>query len=108
MQRTIAGLQEYRVAQPLVQPQADRLRVKWKASHGEYYKINFNGAMFTEIDRAGIRVIIRDYKGFAMASLSQIIPLPLTVVELETLAAAKALEFALELGLDFDIIEGDS
>ena len=64
--------------------------------------------MFTEIDRVGIRAIIRDYKCLAMASLSQIIPLPLIVVELETLAVKKALEFALELGLDYAILERDS
>ena len=62
--------------------------------------------MFTKIDRVGIRAIIRDYKCLAMASLSQIIPLPLIVVELETLAVKKALEFALELGLDFAILDG--
>ena len=64
--------------------------------------------MFTEIDRVGIRAIIRDYKCLAMASLSQIIPLPLNVVELETLVVTKALEFALELGLDYAILERDS
>jgi len=64
--------------------------------------------MFTEIDRVGIRAIIRDYKCLAMASLSQIIPLPLNVVELETLVVTKALEFALELVLDYAILERDS
>ena len=43
-----------------------------------------------------------------MASLSHSIPLPLTVLEIETMAAVTALEFALELGLDYAILEGDS
>ena len=51
------------------------------------------------MDRAGIGVIIRDYNGLVMASLSQAIPLPLTVLE----TAARALE----LGLDSVILEGD-
>ena len=55
--------------------------------------------MFTSLDRAGIGVIIRDYNGLVMASLSQAIPLPLTVLE----TAARALE----LGLDSVILEGD-
>ena len=42
-----------------------------------------------------------------MASMSQIIPLPLIVVELETLAAIKALEFATDLGLAPVVLEGD-
>ena len=43
-----------------------------------------------------------------MASLSQNIPLPHLVVNLETLAACRALEFSLELGFDKAILEGDS
>ena len=42
-----------------------------------------------------------------MASLPQPIPLPLIVLETETITAARALEFALELGLDSIILEGD-
>ena len=43
-----------------------------------------------------------------MASLSQKISLPQTVVELETLAATRAMEFSIELGFSKVIIEGDS
>ena len=42
-----------------------------------------------------------------MASLPQPIPLPLIVLETETITAARALEFALELGLNSIILEGD-
>jgi len=37
-------------------------------------------------DRAGIRVIIRDNQGTFMVSMSQNITLPLSIMELETLA----------------------
>ena len=63
--------------------------------------------MFSTLDKAGIEVI-RDYKGLFMASLSHSLPLPLTVLETETNAAITNLEFALELGLDSAILEGDS
>ena len=63
--------------------------------------------MFTTLDKAGIEVI-RDYKGLFMASLSHSLPLPLTVLETETKAAITNLEFALELGLDSAVLEGDS
>ena len=43
-----------------------------------------------------------------MASLSQKISLPQTVVELETLAATRAIEFSIELGFSKVILEGDS
>ena len=43
-----------------------------------------------------------------MASLTQQIPLPTSVIEVEALAAIRALEFALELGFDDITLEGDS
>ena len=43
-----------------------------------------------------------------MASLSQKIPLPFTVIEVEALAARRAVEFAAELDLDWIVLEGDS
>ena len=71
-------------------------------------KINFDGAVFKNENRAGIGMVVRDSQGMAMASLSQNIPLPHSVVNLETLAACRALEFSLELGFDKAILEGDS
>ena len=43
-----------------------------------------------------------------MASLSQLIPLPSTVIEVEALAARRALELALECDFESIILEGDS
>lgn len=43
-----------------------------------------------------------------MASMSQNIPLPISVVELDTSVAANALEFSIDLGFDSIILEGDS
>ena len=43
-----------------------------------------------------------------MASLSQKIPLLMSVIEVEVLAAQRALELAVELGVDHVILEGDS
>ena len=42
-----------------------------------------------------------------MGSMSQVIPLPQTIVELEILVALKALEFAADLGLISVVREGD-
>ena len=46
--------------------------------------------------------------GLVMASLAQQVPLPPSVIGVETLATRQALEFALELGFDRIILEGDS
>ena len=53
---------------------------------------NYIDATFQEEDRAGTRVII---------------PLPLTVVELETLIASKALQCVVDLNLNDVSLEGD-
>nr|XP_023922898.1 uncharacterized protein LOC112034311 [Quercus suber] len=43
-----------------------------------------------------------------MASMTQQLPLPTTVAQVEALAAMRAVEFALELGMTKVIMEGDS
>ena len=53
-------------------------------------------------------MVIRNDAGLIMASLTQQIPLPTLVIEVEALAARRALEFALELGFDNITLEGDS
>ncbi|KAK9991443.1 hypothetical protein SO802_026428 [Lithocarpus litseifolius] len=108
MQRAITALMDFWTVTNRVHIVVDRPRVKWKVPWTEFYKINFDGAMFKEEDRAGIGVIIRDSQGLALALLSQVIPLPLTVVDLETLAAVKAFEFTFDLSLGQVILEGDS
>ena len=64
--------------------------------------------MFQEEDRAEIGVIIRDSQGKGLAHMVGIIPLPLTIMELETLATSMALQFDADLSLKDVILEGDS
>ena len=52
---------------------------------------NYINTMFQEEDRAWIGVIIQECKGKGLAHMVGIITLPLTVIELETLAILKAL-----------------
>ena len=52
---------------------------------------NYINIMFQEEDRAWIGVIIQECKGKGLAHMVGIITLPLTVIELETLAILKAL-----------------
>ena len=73
-----------------------------------WYKINFDGAFFVKENCAGVGAVIRNEQGLVMASLSQKIPLPFIVIEVEALAARRAVKFAAELGLDQIVLEGDS
>lgn len=52
-------------------------------------------------------MIIRDSRGLFMVSLTQNVQLSILVVEMEALAATRAIELALELGYDRIIFEGD-
>ena len=52
--------------------------------------------------------MIRNGHGLILASLTQQIPLPDSVIEVEVLAARKALELTIELGFDNITLERDS
>ena len=62
--------------------------------------------MFQKEDRAGIGVIIRECQGKGLAHMVGIIPLPLTIIELETLVISKALQFDVDLSLEDVTIKG--
>ena len=79
----------------------------WTAPEANEFKINFDGATFADRDSARIGVVIRNDAGLIMASLTQQIPLLASVIEVEALAARRALEFALQLGFDDITLEGD-
>ncbi len=71
-------------------------------------KINYDGAVFTDIGEAGIGVIIRNSQGAVMASLSQRIPFPHSVEAVEATATRAAVQLALDLGFQEVEVEGDS
>ena len=83
-------------------------RARWKPPEKETFKINFDGAIFAEDKSSGLGVIIRDSKGLVMASMADRIPQQLQPVEIEALAANRALVFARELNIKEAVLEGDS
>ena len=72
------------------------------------YKVNFDGATFSDIATAGLGVVVRDSEGLVIAALSERIRLPPTVAALEALACKRSILFAIELGLQEVVFEGDS
>ncbi|KAK9993929.1 hypothetical protein SO802_023632 [Lithocarpus litseifolius] len=90
---------------PAVEPKPQAV---WKPPDGRLVKINFDGAIFKAENRSGIGVVIRDNTGAILASLAQSFSPALTPVEIEAVAAARALEFGLETGTVEAIPEGDS
>lgn len=80
----------------------------WLLSFELFLKANFDGAVFRELGEASIGVVIRDYKGMVLASMSERIILPPSVANLEALAVVRALNFAHEIGFPKIVLEGDS
>ena len=70
--------------------------------------MNYDDAIFLEVGRVGIRLVIHNFDGVVMASLSQQIPQLATVAQVEALAARRAVKFALEIGITSPVFEGDS
>ncbi|KAL0002829.1 hypothetical protein SO802_016610 [Lithocarpus litseifolius] len=71
-------------------------RVRWKPPAQGTFKINFDGAIFAKDKCSGLGVIVRDREGLVIASMATRVPQQLQPIEIEALAASKALEFARE------------
>ena len=63
------------------------------------FKINFDSDVFWNESKNGIGVVIQNQAGLVIASLSQQLLCAYQALEIEVLAAARALEFGLEIGV---------
>nr|POE91171.1 hypothetical protein CFP56_51447 [Quercus suber] len=66
------------------------------------------GALFDADNTSSLGVVIRNEHGQVMVSLSERIPLPSTVIEVEALVARRGLELAMETGFRNIVLESDS
>ena len=71
-------------------------------------KINFDGAVFSSTNQFGVGVVIRDAHGLVITSYSRKLPKVYRAIEVESLAVAMALSFALDIGFSRAVLEGDS
>ena len=71
-------------------------------------KVNFDETVFQDTYHAGIGVVIRDSEGKVLSALSERIKLPPTMDDVEAMACRRAIEFAIENGLQQALFEGDS
>ena len=83
-------------------------RTQWTPPGEGEIKVNFDGAQFKDLGKAGLGVIIWDSRGQALASLSEQSHLPFSLEIVEVMAAARAISFAQALGFTSFILEGDS
>ena len=71
-------------------------------------KVNFDGAVFQDTYHVGIGVVIKDSEGKVLSALSERTKLHPTVDDVEAMACRRAIEFAIESGLQQALFEGDS
>ena len=91
-------------------PESTKLprKVIWKPPDASLLKTNFDGAVFEDLGSVGTGAVVRDSSGEVLAALSESIPLPSSIVALETIVTRRAILFVRELGLNGIILEGDS
>ena len=69
-------------------------RVQWSSPLANCAKLNFDGAVFPKLGKAGLGVVVHNSHGNAIASLSKQAPLPFSPVIVEAMAAARVITFA--------------
>ena len=81
---------------------------KWEPPVGSSYKINFDAAVFAEINASRVGVIVQNDKGEAMAALLARGPPVQDSEEAKVLAYRRAMEFMVEVGFTELVLEGDN
>ncbi|XP_065622279.1 uncharacterized protein LOC136064451 [Quercus suber] len=80
----------------------------WQPPSHLEYKLNFDAAIFSGLDRSSFGAIIRNDKGEVMAAMSVSGQRVSTSDEAELLACRRAIEFAVDAGFSGLTIEGDN
>ena len=83
-------------------------RNSWQPPPVSVYKVNFDAAIFSELNCSGFGAIIRNEKGEVMAAMSVKGPPVTCSEEAEVLACRKALEFTVDAGFSNVMLEGDN
>ncbi|XP_023881417.1 uncharacterized protein LOC111993828 [Quercus suber] len=97
--RAAEYLQEYKHAQEQLdaEPVMNSMEA-WEPPPESAFKLNFDAEVFSEVNRAGVGAIIRNYKGEVMVAMSARVPAVHSSEEGELLACRKAIEFAIDAG----------
>ena len=80
----------------------------WQLPPPMIYKLNFDAAIFSRMEKSGIGAIIRNETGEVMAGMTAIGPKVDTSEEDELLACRRSLKFALDAAFTRLMIEGDN
>jgi hypothetical protein len=103
-------IQNFNEAQMMRVDQANRgvkERIKWIAPREGWYKVNMDGAVFADLQRVGVGVVIRNEKGEFLGVMSELLDYGLDAIDAEALVALRAIEFAVEVCPFNMLFEGD-
>lgn len=107
--RELDLLDKFKTSQVQLAVHTNREAVQtWCPPLGNMYKLNFDAAIFTDTKSSSFGAIIRNNTGAVMAALSAKGPLVANSEEAEVLACRRALEFAMEVGFQEVVVEGDN
>ena len=108
--RAVEYLTKYRHAQvQFMVIRTDRqCNETWKPPPLTAYKLNFDAAIFADLDRTGVGAIIQNEQGQVMAAMTAAGPKANSRDEAELLACRRSMEFAVDAGFTKLIIEGDN
>ena len=93
-------LEEFWIAQDQMRTESVRLpaRDTWQPPLKSVFKLNFDAAVFSSLNRFGFGAIICNEKGEVMATMAAKGPEVFCSMEAELLACRKAIEFAVDAG----------
>ena len=104
----VATFQDSVSGTPKQSRHSTQMQSRWSPPPTGMIKVNFDGALFRDIRKAGIGVVVRDSNRKAIATLSEQASLPFSPEIAEAMAAARAVSFVQGLGFTSFILEGDS
>ena len=82
--------------------------IRWQPPPALVFKVNFDAAIFSELNCSSFDAIIRNDRGEVMAAMSVKGPPVTCSEEAKILAFRKALEFSVDAGFSNVIVEGDN
>uniref|UniRef100_A0A2N9IT87 RNase H type-1 domain-containing protein n=1 Tax=Fagus sylvatica TaxID=28930 RepID=A0A2N9IT87_FAGSY len=88
-------------------PPIARNKIVWSAPLEGWYKVNMDGAVFADLGKVGVGVVIRNKRGEFLGVMCELLEVGLDATDAEALAALRAIEFAAEVCPFSMLFEGD-
>ena len=101
-------LEEFQLANFTPTRQRVPENLTWTPPLASYYKINVDGAVFTQLLALGVGVVITDSVGIIEVALSKNLSVPLGPLEMKAMALAEGFHFTWEVGICDAVFTSDS